>query len=367
MNINQHNYEEFFLLYVDGELSATDKLAVEQFVQANPGLAVELEMLQQVLLTDESIVFGDKNSLLRNEATEIGPNNYEEQFLLYVDNELGAVEKEKVETFVLQHPAVQESFTLLKKTKLEPETLLFPDKQSLYRKEEKERPVFYMRWQRIAVAAAILGFAVLTWTLLPDTKNTQQNITAQGNSTKPVTGKQTDATNNNNAQVTVEQPEQNIASVNNTVAPNNTIKTEVSAIVNNNPAESNTVIAKIDPPVTAQVETTRGDIISTPAAGSFDTKARSLTTSISGDNASVENAVAVKNNPNNDAAPVHAAVYKELDTDNEEKSLLLGSFEINKDKLRGFFRKAGSLFRSKSKTEDDKTESAPSSSTRSLE
>jgi hypothetical protein len=369
MNINQHNYEEFFLLYVDGELSATDKLAVEQFVQANPGLAIELEMLQQVQLADESIVFGDKNSLFRNEATEIGLNNYEEQFLLYVDNELNAVEKEKVETFVLQHPAVQDSFTLLKKTKLEAEQVLFPDKQSLYRKEEKERPVFYMRWQRIAVAAAILGFAVLTWTLLPDTKNAQQNIAGLVRPLTPATGKQTNTTNNNNtAPATLEQPAQNIASVTNTVIPDNTITTETTATVNNNPAEINTVIAKNEPPVTASVVTTREDIISTQASGGFDTKARSHTTSISGDNASVETAFAVKNNnPANDAAPVHAAVYKELDTDNEEKSLLLGSFEINKDKLRGFFRKAGSLFRSKSKTEDDKTESAPSSNTRSLE
>jgi hypothetical protein len=62
---------------------------------------------------------------------------------------------------------------------------------------------------------------------------------------------------------------------------------------------------------------------------------------------------------------IQPAVYKELDTEDEKKSLLLGSLEINKDKLRGFFRKAGSLFRSKSKTEEDKTESRPSSTTKS--
>jgi hypothetical protein len=367
MNINQHNYEEFFLLYVDGELSATDKLAVEQFVQANPGLAVELEMLQQVQLADESLVFGDKNSLLRSEATEIGLNNYEEQFLLYVDNELSSVEKEKVETFVLQHPAVQESFTLLKKTKLASEELLFPDKHSLYRKEEKERPVFYMRWQRIAVAAAILGFAVLTWTLLPETKNPQQNIVAEIQRPNPVIGNQTDATNNNSTPGTVDQSVQNTAAVNNTVISDNKT-TEAPVIVISNPAEINTAIAKNDPPVTALVTTPREEVISTPVSGGVETKATGPTTAMSGDKPSIETVVAVKNNPPaNNAVPVHAAVYKELDTDNEEKSLLLGSFEINKDKLRGFFRKAGSLFRNKSKTEDDKTESAPSSNTRSLE
>ena len=60
-------------------------------------------------------------------------------------------------------------------------------------------------------------------------------------------------------------------------------------------------------------------------------------------------------------------IYKELDTEDEKKSLYLGSLEINKDKLRGFFRKAGSLFRGKAKQqEEEKTESATPSTTRSL-
>ena len=81
--INQHNYEEFFLLYVDGELSATDKQAVEQFVQANPDLAIELEMLQQTMLAADELVFEDKDLLFRTEETEINLYNYEAFSTIY--------------------------------------------------------------------------------------------------------------------------------------------------------------------------------------------------------------------------------------------------------------------------------------------
>ena len=53
---------------------------------------------------------------------------------------------------------------------------------------------------------------------------------------------------------------------------------------------------------------------------------------------------------------VKPAVYKELDTDDERKSLYVGSIEINKDKLRGFLRKASSLLKGRNKNEEEKTE-----------
>jgi hypothetical protein len=55
---------------------------------------------------------------------------------------------------------------------------------------------------------------------------------------------------------------------------------------------------------------------------------------------------------------MHQTVYKELDTDDESKSLYLGNLELNRDKLRGFFRKASNLFKSKIKSEDDRNENA---------
>ena len=42
MNINRDNYEEFFLLYADNELSVQEKNAVEDFVRQHPDLEEEL-------------------------------------------------------------------------------------------------------------------------------------------------------------------------------------------------------------------------------------------------------------------------------------------------------------------------------------
>ena len=51
-------------------------------------------------------------------------------------------------------------------------------------------------------------------------------------------------------------------------------------------------------------------------------------------------------------------MYKELDTNSDEKSLLVGSIEINKDKLRGFLRKASKIFGNKQKDDDTEAKSS---------
>src|ERR1044072_1397089 len=137
--INRDNYEAYFVMYVDDELSAMERKAVEQFIEQNPDLEEEMVMLQQsVLKADDHIVFEQKELLFKDPShTQINEQNCDEYFVLYGDDELTNAEKEKVEQFVYNHPQYQAEFELIQQIKLVPDNALsFPDKSYL-RSEER--------------------------------------------------------------------------------------------------------------------------------------------------------------------------------------------------------------------------------------
>jgi hypothetical protein len=166
MNINRHNYEEFFLLYVDNELPAADRISVEEFVRQHPDLRKELELLQGFTLTpEENIVFSGKDSLLKPEGIEnnINSGNYETFFVLYNDDELNNGQKAMVEEFVYRHPQYQSELELIQQVRLEADTaIVFPNKELLYRKEEDDK-VIPFPWWRLAVAAMLSLIAGIWW------------------------------------------------------------------------------------------------------------------------------------------------------------------------------------------------------------
>ncbi|HUC81852.1 MAG TPA: hypothetical protein VMR70_13105 [Flavisolibacter sp.] len=66
-----------------------------------------------------------------NENNMINLSNYEEYFILYMDNELPAAERQMVEAFVAQHPALAEELEMLMSTKLSLDELCFTGKEEL--------------------------------------------------------------------------------------------------------------------------------------------------------------------------------------------------------------------------------------------
>ncbi|WP_460558955.1 hypothetical protein [Ferruginibacter profundus] len=185
MNLNRHNYEEFFLLYVDNELSAADRKAVELFVQENADLEAELNMLQQTVFNADDVVFDNKASLLKEEITALQQN-----LLLYIDNELSPADKLTTEKLLRTDIAAGKELSLLQQTKLEADTaIVFADKKSLYRKEGGR--VVALPWRRIAAAAILLGFGTWATVTFIKTDKTEGRETAGLGQTKTNAPKQT--------------------------------------------------------------------------------------------------------------------------------------------------------------------------------
>ena len=161
MNINRDNYEEYFLLYADNELSKTERKVVEIFVQENPDLKEEFSMWKlSINIPDEDLKLLDKTFLLKNEPAFINENNYEEIFVLYHDNELSLLQKTETEKFITQNTKYKTEFELIGKAKLTPDNLIvYPDKKKLYRKEKSGKVIPLILWRALA-AAVFIGFGL---------------------------------------------------------------------------------------------------------------------------------------------------------------------------------------------------------------
>jgi len=69
--VNSDNYEEYFVLYGDDELTNEEKDQVEQFVYKHPQYQEDFELIQQVkLVPDNAVTFPDKAYLFRTEEDD---------------------------------------------------------------------------------------------------------------------------------------------------------------------------------------------------------------------------------------------------------------------------------------------------------
>jgi hypothetical protein len=356
-------------MYVDNELTSEQRAEVELFVQQNLDLQKEFEMLQQTkLTTDEEILFAHKTDLLKIKDS-IGIDNYEEFFLLYIDNELNESGKEAVEKFVLQHPQLQDEFTLLKQTVLPQEKITFSNKKSLYRKEDR-RVIPY--WARIAAAAAFIGITAMVWWIVPNNSINNNDITIATEKLK----KQTVKPDQNVKQDTTVQPLiQTPADSNKELAETRQTenkKNNKSAIANPEkkigvkPAEKsiqeenkdfalnkrkNKKAPNQEPKDTISADRDKPVVKNEPLIADINTE---------NDNPGkdpLEQAKSINaiNTPNLNTL-VQPAVYKELNTnddDNLQSSLYIGNMELNKNKVRGIMKKVGGLFAGKSKKSSD--------------
>jgi cytoskeletal protein RodZ len=161
MEINRNNYEEYFLLYADNELSPTERKVVEIFVQENVDLKEEFLMIKMTINSpEEEVKLVDKSFLSKKEPLFINENNCEEIFVLYFDNELSISQKAEVENFVTQNSKYKTEFELIGKAKLVSDnSIIYSGKKQLYKKERLRKVVPLILWRAMA-AAVFIGFGL---------------------------------------------------------------------------------------------------------------------------------------------------------------------------------------------------------------
>lgn len=356
--INRDNYEEFFLLYVDDELDAAQRIAVENFVEQNPDVADELQMLKHTkLIADDDIQFEAKDVLYKK-PSGITLSNYEEYFLLAVDDELNNDEAQELEKFVLQHPQLQQEFTLLQSTILPKELVAFDDKATLYKTGKKERrtPIAFMR---IGVAASMLGVAASVWMLSqqriePVMKTNvavhQQKISSH--SLQKVDAKADSAVTQQSSQPLYIQHRHKDVMVK--ITTQKTKKTEDDMHTNNTSIitknTSPSSVNKNEPMVAAPLNNVRPNENNNSANANNNTNINATENVVANTTTLTEDKMA----PNNTI--VRQAVYNELANEDDNNSVYIGGAEINKTKLKGLLRKAVNFFdRKTTNNEPDKT------------
>ena len=363
MIINRDNYEGFFLLYTDNELKDTEREAVENFVKQNPDLAKELEILQRSTLANETLVFDQKEFLYRREKG-ISLSNYEEYFLLSADNELNKEQSNELEKFILKHPDLQKEFTVLKQTKLEPETILFANKEALYRKTKPKR-IIPVSWMRMSVAAAFIALVAMTWLYI------ENNGTASKNNAYAVFKKHVNKSaeksnqsldhenikeqsgNTFNKQSEAKNDVKNIAASKEKIINTQKIRIPKETFAFKKPennverkitnADNNIAFTETEIPEKKSITADEKPVKNENSNGIQNIVADEKNKPIYASQQKIEEPVLA----------IHA-IYREVDTDEEdkEKSVFIGGADINKNKLKGFLKKAAVFLEKKSRKND---------------
>jgi hypothetical protein len=354
MDITRHNYEEYFLLYVDHELNAAERKAVEHFVQQNPDLEEELIMLQQsVLRPDEKLVFARKENLLKNTAGQglINENNYEDYFVLYGDDELTNEEKDLVEQFVYKYPQYQVEFELIQQAKLVPEAITFPDKAYLYRTEEDDHKVVPFAWWRMAAAAIVL----ITIGSLGLYIAMSDNISTNG-----ATVAQTTDADKGNINQTLPAPDtKNVViekqDIKKTVEPavttNNDQKVQyVAASVKTNKKPGNS--SNISKPANVPQTNDQQMVVYEPVQDISDPHLSAKPVAVAVASHTTVNPITAEN-ISSKPVPVTTAIAAVMpDVQNDNKTYVLNT-SVNKTPLRGFFRKVSRVVEKATNFEPD--------------
>jgi hypothetical protein len=294
-NINLYNYQDFLLRYIDEELDLRETEALLAFVAVHPAIGEELELLQSTKLDIETISCPSKALLYKN----IFP------------------------------------------VTLEPTTIVYPNKQKLFKKEKEKAPIVFLKWWAVG-AAAVFIFIVARYGMFSGEagNSLSKNNVAKNNSVKPVTSPVNNSKNN------ISTP--NDAIVNTGSLASTNVKENQQNITNNNldqGAFENLAHPSIPTASTVTASETARAIPSYNGS-IIDVKPTVI--------AEITAAPIALNEAAETQEPNETIETIDTEAASSNRSVMVGAFEIDKDKFRGLFRKVNAIIKNKENNKNEK-------------
>lgn len=185
MQVNKENYESLLIDYLDGTLNPDLEGDLLAFINGNPVLKAELE----VLLTRHEISEEASNaekadfSFLKKPA-QVNMNDEMQQLMIAsIELDLSFEQQKKLERNLVLYPELKLEFELFQQTKLQPDNkIVFENKQLLKRKANAIIIPIFSKMMAVAAVILFVGFAIMMYYNI-------QNQTPQAISSKQIAQK----------------------------------------------------------------------------------------------------------------------------------------------------------------------------------
>ena len=290
----------------------------------------------------------------------INKNNYETFFMSYIDNELNAAERAAVEAFVLTDSKYAEELALFEKTKLQASSMegiemedkiflyRFPEmqasldtdfKKSLYKKEAPVRKVLFTpNLMRASFAiAAILILFIGVQLFKSDAPIKEKAALAKAS-------KKVSIQNENNSIAATSGLALNRKISNTEISKTSIAKTNTANNIIDAKEEQTLTINDINNNITSPINTST---VSTESVSELATDLKLNEKELSTNTMEAEPNETVKKNR------MTPTVYKEIDIDEDDRTINIGLLEIDGSAFRGITRRVSALLK-RNKIEKEK-------------
>ena len=291
-NISLHNYQDFLLRYIDEELDLRETEALLAFVALHPAIAEELESLQSTKLDIEVISCSNKALLYKNIFPVI----------------------------------------------VEPETIVYPHKQKLFKKEKEKAPVVLLKWWAVGAAAVFLFMMVRYGMLDQKAASTMSKNSISKNKVSTVP----------TLSVIKNNPTINNTTTNNAVANTGSMAaTKVVTDIKNNTSNA------MEYSTAQNIEHQSIPTVSTVTARETAQNMPSYNGDIIDVKPTIIAEITVPSTTINDE-PTEYIETIDTEAASSNRSVMVGAFEIDKDKFRGLFRKVNAIIKNKENNKNEK-------------